>query len=165
MLSRKLPRGTGWSEFPSLFSFSNLYDVKLRSRLNRDFSCVSFEDGMVQTNVGDGLSEAQKQSLLNSSLWLRSREAGSPGVFPHFSPVSSLLSFSHLVARKKTLVKARTRTQRPATTCRPSSGCECRGKGESDVFTILFLLHFPHSRPDADLVILPRNDACSTSDA
>lgn len=69
---------------------------------------------MVQTSVGDGLLEAQKQSLLNSSLWSRSREAGSPGAFPHFLSVSSipLLFFSSLVARKKTLVKARTRVQR-----------------------------------------------------
>ena len=71
---------------------------------------------MVQTNVGDGSLEAQKQSLLNSSLWLRSREAGSPGAFPHFSLVSFVLPFPRLVARKKTLVKARTRSQRPITT-------------------------------------------------
>jgi len=48
---------------------------------------------MVQTNVGDGLSEAQKQSLLNSSLWLRGREAGSPGAFQHFLLVSFVLFF------------------------------------------------------------------------
>jgi len=73
---------------------------------------------MVQTSVGDGLLEAQKQSLLNSSLWLRSKEAGSPGAFPHFLPVSfiPLFFFSSLVARKKTLVKARTRAQRPPAT-------------------------------------------------
>ena len=116
MLPRKLPRRTNGRGSRRIFLFLNLHDVKLRSRLNRDFSRVSFEDGMVQTSVGDGSLEAQKQSLLNSSLRLRSTEAGSPGVFPHFSLVSFVLPFSCLVARKKTLVKARTRTQRPATT-------------------------------------------------
>ena len=71
---------------------------------------------MVQTSVGDGLLEAQKQSLLNSSLWSRGREAGSPGAFPHFLLVSSVSLSPCPVARKKTLVKARTREQRPSTT-------------------------------------------------
>ena len=161
MLSRKLPRQAKWRKSHQVFSFSN-HDVKLRSRPNRVLSCVTLEDGMVQTNVGDGLLEAQKQSLLNSSLWSRSREAGSPGAFPHFLTVSSLLPLPspgrwEENPGKSTHPYVKTNSRH----CCLSSGCECRGKGESDASTILFLPHFSHLHPDADSLNLPRASACT----
>ena len=99
---------------------------------------------MVQTNVGDGSLEAQKQSLLNSSLWSRSREAGSPGVFPHFLLVSLVPPLCP-AARKKTLVKARTRTQRPVTVVALGLlGANAEVKASLMRPPPLFLLRFPH---------------------
>jgi hypothetical protein len=113
---------------------------------------------MVQTNVEDGSLEAQKQSLLNSSLRSRSAEAGSPGAFPHLLPVSSVSSLDSYEENPG-------KSTHPFTGAtdnygRAPPGCECRGKGESDPSAVLVTTSLI---PDANPPILFRGHLCSVS--